>query len=149
MDPIPAPTVTVSLTVKDTSRALAFYKEAFGAEELFRMPSPDGGVAHAEFMIGNSRIYISDEYEDYHAFAMLADATASCLFSIQVEDCNDAHARAVASGATTLSAPADQFWGTRTAVIRDPFGYRWGLSQRIEELTPEEIERRARALFTS
>ncbi len=143
------PTVTFSLTVKDTARALAFYKQAFGAEELFRMPSPDGGVAHAEFMIGNTRIYISDEYEDYHAFAMPESATASCLFSIRVENCDAAHERAVAAGAQTLAAPADQFWGTRTAVLRDPFGYRWSLSQLIEELTPEEIERRARQLYAS
>ncbi len=143
------PTVTFSLTVKDTARALAFYKQAFGAEELFRMPSPDGGVAHAEFMIGNTRIYISDEYEDYHAVAMPEGATASCLFSILVEDCDAAHERAAACGAATLSAPADRFWGTRSAILRDPFGYRWCLNQRIEELTPEEIERRARQLFES
>ncbi len=149
MEAMPEPTVTFSLTVKDTARALAFYTEAFGAEELFRMPSPDGGVAHAEFMIGNTRIYLSDEYEDYHAFAMPADATASCLFSILVEDCDAACKRAVEAGAKPLAEPADQFWGTRSAVLRDPFGYRWCLNQRIEELTPEEIEKRARELFTS
>ncbi len=113
------------------------------------MPTPDGGVAHAEFMIGNTRIYISDEYEDYHAFAMPAGTTASCLFSILVENCDTAYQRALAAGAETLSAPADQFWGTRTAVLRDPFGYRWGLNQIIEELSMEEIERRARELYAS
>ena len=149
MNTLPEPTVTFSLTVKDTSRALSFYTRAFGAEELFRMPSPDGGVAHAEFMIGNTRIYISDEYEDYHAFAMPAGATASCLFSIQVEDCDAACKRAMGAGATALAEPADQFWGVRSAILRDPFGYRWCLNQRIEELTPEEIERRARELFAT
>ena len=143
------PTVSFSLTVKDAAEALAFYKQAFGAEELFRMPSPDGGVAHAEFMIGSTQIYISDEYPDYHAFAMPEDATASCLFSIQIDDCDTAYQRAVEAGAATLSEPADRFWGTRSAVIRDPFGYRWSLNQIIEELTPEEIERRARKLFES
>jgi PhnB protein len=149
MSETPDPTVTFSLTVKDTSRALAFYKEAFGAEELFRMPSPDGGVAHAEFMIGNTRVYISDEYEDYHAFAMPEGTTASCLFSILVEDCDAAHERAAACGAATLSAPEDRFWGTRSSVLRNPFGYRWSLNQRIEELTQEKIERRARELYAS
>ena len=76
-------------------------------------------------------------------------ATASCLFSILVEDCDAAHERAAAGGAVTLSAPADRFWGNRSAILRDPFGYRWCLNQRIEELTPEEIERRARQLFES
>jgi PhnB protein len=149
MNATPEPTVSLSLTVKDSSRALAFYQQAFGAEELFRMPSPEGGVAHAEFMIGNTRIYISDEYDDYHAWAMPAGATASCLFSILVEDCDAAHQRAVQAGAATLSAPADQFWGTRSAVLRDPYGYRWCLNQKIEDLTPEEIERRARELYAS
>ncbi len=149
METMPEPTVTFSLTVKDTARALAFYAEAFGAEELFRMPTPDGGVAHAEFMIGNTRIYISDEYDDYHAFAMPEGTTASCLFSISTEDCDAAYRRAVDAGAQTLTEPTNQFWGTRSAVLRDPFGYRWSLTQKIEELTPEEIERRARELFES
>ncbi len=147
METMPEPTVTFSLTVKDTARALAFYAEAFGAEELFRMPTPDGGVAHAEFMIGTTRIYISDEYDDYHAFAMPEGTTASCLFSISTEDCDAAYRRAVDAGAQTLTEPTNQFWGTRSAVLRDPFGYRWSLTQKIEELTPEEIERRARELY--
>ncbi len=74
------PTVSFSLTVKDVSRALAFYSAALEAEELFRIPSPEGVVVHAEFMIGNSRIYISDEAEEWHAFAMPEGTTASCLF---------------------------------------------------------------------
>ncbi len=149
MNTKPEPTVTFSLTVKEASKALAFYTQAFGAEELFRMASPEGGVAHAEFMIGNTQIFISDEYEEYHAFAMPEGATASCLFTIIVDDCDAAHARAVQAGATTLFAPADQFWGTRSTVLRDPFGYRWCLNQKIEDLTPEEIERRARELYAS
>ena len=141
MNATPQPTVSFSLTVKEATKALAFYKQAFGAEECFRMPSPDGGVAHAEFTIGNTIIYISDEYEDYHAFAMPEGVTASCLFSIQVDDCEAAYLRAVQAGAASLSAPVDQFWGKRTAVLRDPFGYRWSLSQ--------TIERRARELYAS
>ena len=89
------PTVSFSLTVKDASRALRFYSEALGAEELLRMPSPEGGVAHAEFMIGNTRIYISDEAEEWHAFAMPEDAMASCLFSIMTEDCDTAYNQAI------------------------------------------------------
>jgi len=86
MDQIPEPTVAFSLTVKDGSRALQFYAKALGAEELYRMPAPDGGIAHAEFMIGNTRIYISEESEEYHAFAMPEGVTASCLFSIMTSD---------------------------------------------------------------
>ena len=143
------PTVSFSLTVKDGSRALNFYSEAFGAEELFRMPTPEGGIAHAEFMIGNSRIYISDEFEEWHALAMPEGATASCLLSIMTEDCDKSCNRAVKAGAELLSAPQDYFWGTRTAIIKDPFGYRWAFNQKIEDVSPEELARRAQAFFSS
>ena len=143
------PTVSFSLTVRDASSALTFYSEAFGAEELFRLPTPEGGVAHAEFMIGNSRIYISDESAEWHAFAMSEGTMASCLFSIVIEDCDRSFDRAIKAGAVSLSEPLDQFWGTRSALIKDPFGYRWSLNQKIEDVSPEELARRAQALFSS
>ena len=149
MAQITEPTVAFSLTVKDTSRALEFYTEALGAEESFRMSAPDGGVAHAEFMIGNTRIFISDESAEWHAFAMPEGATAACLFSIMTDDCDRSYDRAVKAGADSLSEPKNQFWGTRSAIIKDPFGYRWSFSQKIEEVSPEEIEKRAKAFFSS
>ena len=143
------PTVSFSLTVKDASRALSFYSEALGAEELFRMPSPEGGVAHAEFMIGNSRIYISDEAAEWHAFAMSEGVMASCLFSIITEDCEKSYNRAIKAGAKSLSEPENQFWGAKSAIIKDPFGYRWSFNQKIEDVSPEELERRAKEFFSS
>jgi len=143
------PTVALSLTVKDAARALEFYAAALGAQELFRMPSPDGRVAHAEFMIGNTHIYISDEAPDWHAFAMPEGATASCLFSINIEDCDAAYKQATTAGAASLSEPEDQFWGARSAIIKDPFGYRWSLIQKIEDVTPEELVKRAQQLFSA
>ena len=104
------------------------------------MPSPGGSAFHAEFVIGNIRICISDEYEESHAFAMPKRVTALCLNAILVEDCDSAHERAVACDATTLSAPADQLWGPCTAMVRDPFGYRWYSNPRTEDLTGAEIE---------
>lgn len=141
------PTVSLSLTVKDTAHALSFYTEALGAQELFRMPSPEGGIAHAEFMLGNTRIYISDEAAEWHAFAMPEGAMASCLFSIMTEDCDTSYAQAIKAGAKSLSEPMDQFWGTRSALLKDPFGYRWSLNQKIEDVSPEELERRAQEFF--
>jgi PhnB protein len=134
---------------KDASSALDFYSEAFGAEELFRLPSPEGGVAHAEFMIGNSRIYISDESAEWHAFAMPAGTTASCLFSTATEDCDKSYHLAIKAGAETLSKPENYFWGARSAIIKDPFGYRWALNQKTEDVAPEELARRAQELFAS
>lgn len=149
MESMPEPTVSISLTARDTSAALQFYVDAFGARELFRLPTPQGGVAHAEFMIGNSRIYISDEAEDWFAFAMPLDGTASCLFSIATDDCEKSCRRAIEAGAELLSKPADYFWGTKTALVKDPFGYRWAFNQKIEDVAPEELEKRAQAFFAS
>lgn len=141
------PTVSISLTTRKTAEALEFYANAFGAKEEFRMPVPGGGVAHAEFLIGNTRLFISDESPEWHAFAMPEGATASCLFSIMTEDCDGSFRRAVDAGAESLSEPADQFWGARSAVVKDPFGYRWSLVQQTENLSPEEVMERAKKLF--
>ena len=143
------PTVSLSLTVRDTARALRFYADALDAEEVFRLPTPDGGVAHAEFMVGNTRIYISDEAPDWHAFAMPEGGLASCLLSIVVDDCDKAYEQAVDVGAQSLSPPQDQFWGMRSAVVKVPFGYRWSFGQMVEDVTPEELARRARDFFAS
>ena len=149
MGPQPEPTVSLSLTVKDSAKALTFYAQALGAKELYRLPTPDGGVAHAEFMLGNTRIYISDESEQWQAFAMPEGAMASCLFTVMNDDCDTAYERALRAGAISLSAPENKFWGARSALIRDPFGYRWCLNQMIEEVSPEEMARRAQAFFES
>ena len=141
------PTVSLSLTVKNASEALAFYTKAFGAKELYRMPTPDGGVGHAEFMIGNTRIYISDESPEWHAEAMPEGTKASCLFSIETDNCDDSFRQAVEAGGEALQQPADQFWGQRSAMIKDPFGYRWCFGQLIEDVSPEELARRTKELF--
>lgn len=149
MEPTIEPTVSLSLTVKDTATAFTFYAQALDAVEVFRMPSPDGGIAHAEFMIGTTHIYISDEAEQWHAFAMPEGTTASCLFSIITKDCDAAYHKAIEAGAQSLNPPENQFWGTRSALIKDPFGYRWSFNQIVEKITPEEMEKRAQAFFSS
>ncbi len=146
MSTSPEPSVSFSLTVLKAADALAFYTKAFGAKELYRMESPDGDLAHAEFMIGNTLIYISGESPEYHAYAMSVGASASCLFSIITENCDQSYAQALEAGAIPLTPPADQFWGARHAMIRDPFGYRWSFSQKLEEVSHQEIENRANNL---
>jgi PhnB protein len=126
------PTVSLSLTVKDADRALKFYSQALGAVEVFRMKAPDGRVTHAEFMIGNTRLYISGESAEWYAYAMPEGVTASCLFSIVTEDCDEAYQRAIKAGAQSLSEPRNQPRGMRSAIIKDPFGYRWYFGQKIE-----------------
>lgn len=143
------PTVSLSLTVKRSAEALAFYQQAFDARELYRLPMPDGGVAHAEFIIGDTRLYISDEAPEWHAVALPAGGTASCLFTIESDDVDQAYQRALAAGAESLMEPRNHFWGMRSAMVKDPFGYRWCFAQQIEELSPDEIQRRASELFSS
>ncbi len=140
-------TVNLTLTFKDGNAALVFYKEAFGAVELFRMPSPDGGVAHAEFLIGDTRIYMSDEDPEYSAKAMPPGTLSSCAFSIDVDDCDAAYHKALKAGGESMQEPADLFFGVRSAQIADPFGYRWYFGQKLEDLTNEEIEKRAAELY--
>jgi len=141
------PTIAISLTVKDGSKALDFYAQAFGAKESYRMPDPGGGIAHAEFVIDDTTIYLSEEAEEWSAYPMPEGGRASCLFSIEVENCDEAYQKAVAAGAQSLSEPEDQFWGARSCVIQDPFGYRWSFSQFLEEVSPEELAKRAKELF--
>ena len=138
-----SPTVGLSLTVKDGNAALDFYTRAFNAKELYRMPMPDGSVAHSEFMIGNSSIYLSGESPEWKAFALPEGGISSCLFPIDSDDCDQLFAQAVEAGGTAVTEPQDQFWGWRTGLILDPFGYRWNVRQFLEEVSPEEMMRRA------
>jgi len=139
------PTVSFSLTCKSAADALDFYTRALGAKELFRLSPAPGVVPHAEFMIGTTHIYISDEAPLGHAFAIPEGGVAPCGFTIQVVDCDQAFARALAAGGSPLSPSRDQFWGKRTAMIRDPFGYRWNFSQHLEDVSPDELMKRAQA----
>jgi len=140
-------TFAVSLTVKNTADALDFYTRAFGAEELFRMPTPDGGIGHAEFQIGNDKMFISDESPEWHAYAMKDGEMASSLLVIAKENCDEAYKQAIEAGAESLNEPALQIWGVRTAMVKDPYGYRWVLRQVVEEVSNEEMMARAEKLF--
>jgi len=142
------PTVSFSLTCKSAAAALDFYARAFGAVELYRLSPAPSIVPHAEFMIGTTHINISDEFPPGHAFAIPEGGLAPCVFTIQVEDCDKAFERALAAGGSPLSASRDQFWGKRTAMLRDPFGYRWSFSQHLEEVPPDELLKRAQAFMS-
>ncbi len=133
---------TPYMTVRDAAAALAFYKEAFGAEEMFRLTEPGGRIGHAEFRIGDSPIMISDEYPDFGALSPASLGGSPIKMMLYVPDCDAAVKRAVAAGATVLRQPTDQFYGDRTAMVSDPFGHTWFLQTRIEEVPPQEMQRR-------
>lgn len=139
-------TLTPYLTVKGASEAIAFYTRAFGAEELFRMAQPDGRIGHAEIRIGNSPIMLADEFPEMgnKSPGTLGGSPISLL--IYVEDSDAIFARAVAAGATVLRPMADQFYGDRSGMVKDPFGHTWSISTHREDVSPDELERRAKAL---
>jgi PhnB protein len=141
-------TVTPSMNFTDTAVAIEFYIKAFGAVERFRLEAPGGGIMHAEIVIGSSTIMMSDEVVEYGAPSAKTAGASPTLLNILVEnDIDGAFQRAVDAGAEVLTPPTDYFWGHRTANIKDPFGYRWSLTQEVEQVSPEEINRRATEAF--
>ncbi len=135
-------TLTPNLVLKDCVRALDFYRRALGAEELTRMPSPDGkGVWHAELRIGDSFVYANDEIPGMTRPAPSPGAPAPVTMWLWVPDCDAAFQRAIEAGAKPMFPPADMFWGDRCAGIADPFGYVWSFATRVKELSSEEVRR--------
>ena len=131
------------LAVSDGAAALAWYAEALGAVEEFRVVGDDGRLGHAEMRIGESRIMLSDEYPEIGVRSPSTLGGASATLHLTVPDVDRIYDRAVAAGATALSAPADQSHGSRHGTILDPFGHRWMLSQPIEAFDLDEYRRRS------
>jgi PhnB protein len=154
VSPNPVPehlhTVTPRLVVRDGAAAIDFYREAFGAEELGEpFAAPDGKLVHAELKIGDSVVMITDEDADGAPAGspQSLGGAVSAIMATYWEDVDAAWERATAAGAEVLYPLADQFYGERGGRLRDPFGQQWMLSQRIEEVPPEEMRRRARQLY--
>jgi PhnB protein len=138
-------TVTPYLVVDGAARAIEFYKEAFGAKELFRMAGPDGQVGHAEIMIGDSHVMLSDEHPQMNARGPQSFGGSPVSFVLYVADVDASVERAVAAGAKLTRPVADQFYGDRTGGVEDPFGHAWYIATHIEDVSPEELQRRAAA----
>ena len=136
-------TVTAALVLDDTARAIEWYVRALGAEEVTRATAPDGRIMHAEIRIGDSRIMLNDEMMGSKSARTLGGSPMSLwLF---VTDCDALYARAVGAGATGTMPPDDMFWGDRHGQVVDPFGYRWSIATRKEDLTPAETQEREKA----
>jgi PhnB protein len=140
--------VTPSITVAGASKAIDFYKKALGAEELMRFPGPDGKIMHAEIKIGDSIIMLTDEMPEQGSRGPKLIGGTPVSFFIYGENVDAAWKRAVGAGAKEIMPLADQFWGDRTGCLEDPFGHHWWLAQHIEDLTPEEMQRRGEAFFS-
>lgn len=137
--------VTPYLIVRGGGDAIEFYKKAFGAVELFRFPSPDGKIGHAEIKIGNSPIMLADEYPDmgYNGPQSIGGSPVSLM--IYVDDVDTVFNQAVTAGATVKEALQDKFYGDRIGTVIDPFGHRWHLATHKEDVSMEEMQRRAKA----
>jgi PhnB protein len=145
--PAASQTVTVYLTVKDAARAIDFYREAFGAVEAYRLTEPGGRLGHAEITIGNTRLMLADEYPDFGALSPQTIGGSPVKLHVQVPDADAAIARAVAAGATILRPAKNEFYGFRSGMVADPFGFSWLLATQIEEVSPEEMQKRWSAIF--
>jgi PhnB protein len=141
-------TITPALTVKNCAKALDFYKTAFGAEELFRMTSPDGKIGHAEIKIGDSIIFLSDEFDmpgcAKSPQTLGASTGGLCIY---VPDVDASYDRAVKAGASPNMPVSDMFWGDRYGNLIDPFGHVWAIATHKEDLTPQQIDERAQEFY--
>jgi PhnB protein len=138
--------VTPYLIVNGAARAIEFYKLAFGATELMRMPSPDGRVAHAELKIGDSVIILADEPSNgaFKSAQSLGGTPVSLM--VYIPEVDQVFERAISAGAKETRPVQDQFYGDRSGNLIDPFGHSWTVSTHVEDVTPEEMQRRMAAL---
>jgi len=142
-------TITPHLTVRGAVNAIDFYKRAFGARERGRMALSDGKtIMHAELQIGDSIVFLADEFPDMGCRAPQTLGGATGTLHLYVRDVDRAFQRAVAAGAEVRMPVADMFWGDRYAKVADPFGHEWGLATHKEDLSAREIGRRAEAFFS-
>lgn len=138
--------VTPYLSIKGAAAAIDFYKKAFGAVEVVRMPQPDGRVGHAELMFGASYVMMADEFPEMNVVGPKTLGNTSVGLLLYVDDVDKTVERAVALGAKIIKPAQDQFYGDRNATLEDPFGHKWTVAVHIEDVTPEEMERRMAAM---
>ena len=138
-------TVTPYLIMRNASRAIDFYKEAFGAKELFRMPAPGDRIGHAELQIGTSRVMLADEHPEMGIVGPETRGGATQSLMLYVEDVDTVFDRAVKAGAKVDRPVANQFYGDRLGGLTDPFGHVWHIATHKEDVSPDEMERRMKA----
>ena len=139
-------TATPYLVVDGAARALEFYTQAFGAKELMRMPGPDGRIGHAELMIGDSHIMLADEHPEQGHRGPKSFGGSPVGIMLYVEDVDTMFRTALSLGATETRAVEDQFYGDRMGSLTDPFGHNWMIATHVEDVSPEEMERRMKAM---
>ncbi len=133
-------TITPVITVRDAVRAIEFYKQAFGAKERGVMKGPDGKVMHAELMIGDSIVMLSDEFPHYGVSSPESVGGCSSSLHIYLDGVDAAFERAVQAGAKVEMPLMDQFWGDRHGKLKDPFGHCWSIATHVKDLSMDEMK---------
>lgn len=141
VDPVPKGmhSVTPHLVCDGATDAIEFYKKAFGAVEIMRVPSPNGRLMHASVKIGDSMVMLVDESPDWRCLGPHSLKGTPVTLHLQVPDADAAFERAVSAGAKVLMPLADMFWGDRYGMVSDPFGHQWSIATHIRDVAPEEI----------
>ena len=135
--------VTPHLTVRDAPMMIDFYKKAFGAVEKRRAPGPDGkSIMHAELRIGDSIIFLNDEFPEMGALSPLDAKSTAVTLHLYVEDADKQFQQALSAGAQVVMPLSDQFWGDRYGIVKDPSGHHWSIGSHMEDLTPEQMKER-------
>ncbi len=142
MNPSPIHELFAYLCVSDAGKAIAFYQRAFGVTERFRLTEPSGRIGHAELQFGPMVLMLSDPFPECGIDAAPREGITGCALHLHVDNADRLAAQAVAAGATLLSEPTDLFYGERSCKLRDPFGHTWLIGHSIEEVAPEEMQRR-------
>ena len=147
VNPIPEgyPRVTPYLIIDGASAAIDFYRDVLGATERMRMPGPNDKVGHAELQLGDSLIMLADEAPDMDARGPKSVGGTAVMLHVYVEDADAAFDRAVQAGAKALRQVEDRFYGDRSGEFEDPFGHRWSVATHVEDVPPEEMEKRMAA----
>lgn len=128
------------LHVRGAAKAIEFYKQALGAQEVMRMPQADGRIGHAEIRIGDSIVMLADEAPDRGIHGPEHYGGAPMSLMLYTENCDAIYRKAIAGGSTSLREPADQFYGDRMAGFQDPFGFQWYVATHIKDMSPEEMK---------
>ena len=142
-----AHTITAHLAVQDGASAIDFYQRAFGAQVKGVHKTPDGRIMHASLKIGDSDLMLSDEFPGSPVRAPKSLGGTSVVINLMVEDVDSLWNRAVGAGAKVAMPLANQFWGDRYGQLFDPYGHSWALLSHVEDVAPEEMERRAKTVF--
>ena len=140
--------ITPHIVVQGAERAAAFYRDAFGAEEVSRIPVPDGRLMSVELRFGDQALHLADEFPEVGVLAPPSIGGTAVVLAVEVADAESAFNRAVAAGATVRQPLQDAFWGDRQGQLEDPFGHRWNIAQHLRDVSHEEVVAAAARAFS-